>query len=145
MNGRDEPQGRPRLRCDLPGAHDLAAAAPGEQTDGQQRCLAEAEAERARLRDLFAQAPGLVAVVRGPEHVFDAVNPAYVRAVGRRDAAELLGRPVPEALPELVEQGYVELLDRVFATGEPFVGDELPVLLDRQGDGTREERFFNFV
>ena len=36
----------------------------------------------------------------------------------------LLGKPVREAQPEIEGQGYFELLDSVYATGEPFTGRE---------------------
>ena len=88
------------------------------------------------------QAPAIVCVLRGRDHVFELVNPLYQRLFGDRT---LLGRPIREALPELQGQGYFELLDHVFTTGEPFVGHEAPVLIDQSGDGKLEQRFFNFV
>lgn len=62
-----------------------------------------------RLRAIFEQAPAFMAVVRGPEHVFELANPPYYQLVGHRD---LIGKPVREALPEVEDQGYFELLDR---------------------------------
>jgi len=105
----------------------------------------EAEAARQRLHDLFMQAPAIIAVTRGPDHVFEVANPLYVQSVGRHDPGELLNRPVREALPEVDGQGYFELLDQVYATGTPFVGTEAPVKLDLRGDGVLEEIFVNFV
>ncbi len=70
-----------------------------------------------RLRGLFEQAPGFVATLRGPAHVFELVNDAYSELVAGRD---VVGRPLAEALPEVVEQGFVRILDEVRATGEPF-------------------------
>ncbi|WP_437995687.1 ATP-binding protein [Sorangium sp. So ce185] len=102
----------------------------------------EAEGQRQYLNDLFMQAPGPIAILRGPEHVFEVVNPLYQRLVGGR---ALVGEPIRAALPELDGQGIWELLDAVVRTGEPIVGKELPVRLDRRGDGTTEEVFFNFV
>ena len=55
------------------------------------------EAERRHLIGLFEQAPGFVCFFRGPEFVFELVNPAYYQLVGHRD---IIGRPVREALPE---------------------------------------------
>ena len=53
--------------------------------------------------------------------------------------------PVREALPELANQGFIDLLDHVYATGESFIGMELPAQIDQNGDGRVETRFFNFV
>ncbi|WP_437964150.1 ATP-binding protein [Sorangium sp. So ce260] len=102
----------------------------------------EAEGQRQYLNDLFMQAPGPIAILRGPEHVFEVVNPQYQQLVGERS---LVGRPIRTALPELEGQPIWDLLDTVFRTGEPIVGTELPVRLDRRGDGATEEVFFNFV
>ena len=66
---------------------------------------------------MFDQAPGFMAMLRGPEHVFELCNPAYKRLVGDR---ELLGKTVAEALPDAVEQGYLKLLDQVYLTGQAF-------------------------
>jgi signal transduction histidine kinase len=107
------------------------------------------EAERAardRLRSVFEQAPVCIVVLRGPEHVVESANASYLRLLGPgRRADELLGRPIRAALPYVVEQGYAELLDQVYATGQPFIGTEMPSWLDQDGDGVPEEWLFNFV
>jgi len=99
------------------------------------------ESER-RVRELFRQAPGFVAVLRGPEHVFEFANDAYLGLIGRRD---ILGRTVRQALPEMEGQGFLEILDRVYASGEPYTGFETPVLLRRAGDEHLERRYLSFV
>ena len=106
------------------------------------RLLEELQLERARLEFVFQQAPAFLAVVRGPQHVFGLANDAYYQLVGRRD---ILGRPVVEALPEIVEQGFVDLLDGVLHTGQPFIGRETPVQLARAPGAPLEERFVDFV
>jgi len=98
--------------------------------------------ENERLRGLFAQAPGIMAVLRGPEHVFELTNQSYMQLVGHRQVA---GKSAREALPEIVGQGFFELLDRVYTTGEPFVGHALPVRLQREPEGPLEERYIDFV
>ena len=95
------------------------------------------------LRDLlsvFDQAPGFLAVTRGPDHVFELTNPGYRKMVGGRD---VVGRPVREALPEL-EPSFLDLLDRVYATGKPFVGNSLPATL-ANASGENVEVFVDFV
>ncbi len=98
--------------------------------------------ERERLRELFHQAPGFIAVLRGPDHVFEIANASYDQLVGHRD---IIGKPALEALPELAGQGFQELLDRVYESGEPFVGRGLRVFLRREPDSKPEERFVDFV
>ncbi|MBD1919470.1 MULTISPECIES: PAS domain S-box protein [Cyanophyceae] len=108
----------------------------------EQAARAEAEMQRNRLHSLLVQAPALICIDRGPEHVFEFANPLYSQLVGHR---ELIGLTAREAFPELEGQGFFELLDQVFETGQPFVGNEIAAQFDRQGNGTLEEGFFNFV
>ena len=98
--------------------------------------------EREYLRTLFSQAPSFMAVLRGPRHIFDLANDAYLTIIGRND---IIGKPVSEAIPEVVEQGFIDILDRVLQTGEPFIADGARVLLNRGPGGTGEIRFLNFV
>ena len=102
-------------------------------------------AERNHLRELFMQLPAAIGVMSGPEHRWTFVNPAYVRAVGRKSDKALLGKTIRESLPELKGQGFFELLDEVYRSGVPFVGTEMKVNLDRGASGQPEEAFFNFI
>ncbi|HUQ98793.1 MAG TPA: ATP-binding protein [Gemmatimonadaceae bacterium] len=106
------------------------------------RALAEASTERQRLSEVFTQAPVAIAVLDGPQHIFKVTNPLYAELVGGRD---VLGKPVPDALPEVRGQGLVEILDGVYNTGDAFSAREMKVLLDRNRDGREEEVFVNFV
>ena len=98
--------------------------------------------ERARLAYVFQHAPSFLAVLRGPAYVFTLVNDAYYQLVGHR---ELLGTPLWEALPEVRGQGFEEHLDRVVATGEPFVGREFPFTVARTPGAVPEERFIDLT
>jgi PAS domain S-box-containing protein len=108
----------------------------------RERLLKQLENERAKLNYLFTNAPAFVATLRGPEHIFELANPAYRQLIGHR---EVIGKAVREALPEVDGQGFIELLDTVFQTGEPFVGKEISVWLQRENGGLLENRFVDFV
>ena len=109
-------------------------------------CLREeAEVERRRLKELLAQAPAAIALLNGPEHHWTYVNDLYVRVTGRKSAKDFLGKTLHGALPELEGQGFIELLDRVYATGEPFIGREMKATLNRSADSGPEDAYFNFV
>lgn len=99
------------------------------------------EAQTERLREIFAQAPGAICVLHGPKHVFEIANGAYLELVGR--GPDIVGLPVAEALPEVVAQGFTALLDKVYRTGEPYLGRNVAVELDR--DGRRETRIIDFT
>jgi len=112
-----------------------------ETTD---RVLAErrqAAAQRRQL-DLFGQAPGFIAVLQGPQHRFEFVNEAYRRVAGGRD---LLGLTVREAFPELAGQGYLELLDRVFASGVRYVAQNVMLRLRAPSGEGEEELYLDFI
>ncbi len=98
--------------------------------------------ERALLAESFELAPSFIALLTGSDHVFELINPAYSRLIGGRD---VVGKPIRVALPELVGQGFVALLDRVYRSGEPFIGNEVKVLLQSGAQRRLVERSVNFV
>ncbi|QJC57547.1 Autoinducer 2 sensor kinase/phosphatase LuxQ [Polaromonas vacuolata] len=100
------------------------------------------EAERQRLQTLFSQSPGFVAVLRGPEHVFETANQAFIQLMGFRD---LIGKPSAQALPEMVGQGFFKLLDDVLADGQPFVGRSMRTMISRKPDSPQVEVYLDFV
>lgn len=92
------------------------------------------QGDKMDLLRLVDQAPGFLAVMGNREHVFELANRAYFQMVANR---KLIGLPIRQALPELADQGFFELLDQVFDSGEPFLGNDVPVVL-RSNDDTRE-------
>ena len=91
------------------------------------------ETNEANLRTLFEQAPVAVAILGpGPAFVYELANPFYCELTGR-SADQLVGKPLREAVPEAVEQGFEELLTRVLATGVPLVNREAAVVVARNG------------
>nr|WP_295372210.1 PAS domain S-box protein [uncultured Sphingosinicella sp.] len=103
---------------------------------------AELLSEFRRLRQLFDKAPGFMAATRGPDHVFELANPSYFELVGER---ELIGKSVKEAFPDLEGTGFVERLDKVYASGKAFTGRSTPIWLRRTAGAELEQRFLDFV
>lgn len=95
-----------------------------------------------RLNDIFHQAPAFVAVLGGPDHVFEMVNASYQKIVARRD---VLGKRVRDAVPEAERQRFITLLDGVYRTGEPFVVRGAAVELSRMPSAGPEVRYLDFV
>jgi len=114
----------------------IEAAAEREQL------LRQVQAANDRMNDIFRQAPAFMCVLAGPEHRFELTNDRYLQLVGNRD---LIGQPVRTALPEIDGQGFFELLDRVYRTGETFFGSDMPVVLQRAPGAVLEERFIDLV
>ncbi len=102
----------------------------------------QAESQRETFQALFAQAPAMIAITRGPEHRYEFVNPAYQQLFPHR---QLVGRTVLEAVPEVEPQGFIQILDQVYQTGETFRGDELKVQLERDASGALHDTYFNFI
>lgn len=102
----------------------------------------EAEDVRTRLLALFSSAPAFVCMLNGPEHVFEMVNPLYEQLVGT--GRHLVGKSVAEALPEVVGQGFFDLLDHVYRSGEVYIGSETWVRLERR-PGKLEGAYVTFV
>lgn len=98
--------------------------------------------ELSRLRDLLENAPSFMAVLTGPEHTFEITNAAYMQLIGHRD---VIGKPVRAALPELHDQGFYELLDNVYETGETFIGRGLEIDLQHEPGGPVQKGYLNFV
>ena len=107
----------------------------------REQLLQELTVERSRLANVFRQAPAFLAVLHAPEWRFELVNDAYYQLVGDR---ALIGRTIAEAIPEVLDQGFIELLEMVVRTQHPYVGREIPIMLHREA-GVLEERFLDFV
>jgi signal transduction histidine kinase/FixJ family two-component response regulator len=94
------------------------------------------------IRNLFQSSPSFMAVLLGPDHRFELTNAAYDELIHQR---AVHGKPIHEALPEVVEQGFVALLDRVYRDGEPFHGENIKVVLTRRDGSGREQRILDFM
>jgi PAS domain S-box-containing protein len=99
-------------------------------------------AESAFLRDLFQQTPSFMAMASGPSHTFVLANNAYKTLTGGRD---LIGKTVAEALPEVKEQGFVQLLDNVYESGKPFIGAGSRLMLQTPDQSEPKEHFLDFI
>nr|WP_227494066.1 ATP-binding protein [Ramlibacter pallidus] len=106
------------------------------------RLVREAQDAARTLREWFDHAPGFIALLRGPDFVFEMVNRSYYQLVGHR---RLEGRPALEALPEVRDQNFHALLTRVYTSGEAFVGRGMRLLLQPAPEAAPHERFVDFV
>jgi len=99
------------------------------------------EVQTTLFNDMLMTAPGFVATLSGPDHVYELVNEQYQRLFGKRATR---GKPIMVALPELKGQGIDLLLDTVYNTGETYVGIDIPVRIAHNEDLEPELRYFNF-
>lgn len=102
----------------------------------------EFENERQRFKDVFFQAPTIMAIVKGPNYIFESANTLYLQLIGKRD---IIGKSVKEVMPEISKQGFIELLDNVYNTGETFRANEMLIKLDQNGTGELIDKYLNFI
>jgi len=112
------------------------------ETSGKVKAERHVRAERERLATMFEQAPGFVCLLEGREHRYALANDAYRTLTGNRP---LLGIPVAQAVPELGQQGIVELLDRSFEEGAAFRAEGVPLTLRNPGADGPAHTFIDFV
>jgi PAS domain S-box-containing protein len=99
-------------------------------------------AEVERQRALFEQTPGFVAIMRGPEHVVEFVNREHRRLFG---SCAWPGRPIREAFPDIAGQGFYELLDAVYATGDAHKANAAPTRYRQPETSEEKTRYFDFI
>lgn len=113
-----------------------------ESQSREQAARIKADLRRQQLHNILMQAPALVCIFEGPQHIFSLVNPPYQQLVGERP---LLGKPIAEAMPELEGQPIFGLLDNVYRTGESFYAHEMLVQLDHDNVGRLGQNYYNFI
>lgn len=87
------------------------------------------------LHHLFEQAPSAIVIFKGPDAVFELANKRAVEIIGK-SREELIGYKLEEALPELMSQGYIDLIKKVYSSGEKFIAEEAPVTFISNGKQT---------
>ncbi|MDX1721444.1 MAG: PAS domain-containing protein, partial [Salegentibacter mishustinae] len=93
------------------------------------------------VENILSNAPAAICILRGREHTFEVANEHYIELIGHRD---IIGKTVKEAIPEAESQGFIELLDHVYSTGEPYIGNETPLKL-KVGKDEFKNSHLNFV
>jgi signal transduction histidine kinase/CheY-like chemotaxis protein len=84
--------------------------------------------ERSQLGVLLEKAPAFIVVTRGEHHTVELANDAFHAIMGKRD---IIGKPAREAAPDLIGQGFLEMADTVYRSGQPFTGKGMPAWIER--------------
>lgn len=101
--------------------------------------LLNEQAVREGIRNVLEDIPIAITLTRGPQHRIDLQNAFSRRLLDR----PVEGMTVENAVPETREQGFIDILDRVYRNGEPFAGKEMPLKYDPDGKGVAQERYFD--
>lgn len=84
-----------------------------------------------RFRSIVEQAPMAIGLFKGRDMVIEMGNEPIFKVWGKD--ASIVGLPLLEALPEIRDQGFLELLQTVYDTGEPVRGNGILAKLVRNG------------
>ncbi|GAB3050319.1 hypothetical protein GCM10027185_62150 [Spirosoma pulveris] len=98
------------------------------------------EISKARFRSLVLHSPTATVFFEGEDIVIDTVNTAMLQLWGKDES--IVGQPVHQVMPQLAEQPFVDLLRRVYETGEPYHHQQAKgqIVID----GHWQESWFNF-
>lgn len=75
------------------------------------------------FRNIVSQSPIAMAILKGKDFIIDISNKA-METLWRKDFAEVSGRSILDVFPELREQSYANLLQKVMETGIPHRENE---------------------
>lgn len=101
--------------------------------DVTENVLAQKKVEESEtnLRNTISKAPVAMCIFKGKDHVVEIANEKMLAFWGKT-AEDVIGLPIFEGLPEVIGQGFEELLNSVFETGETVNAYEIPATLPRE-------------
>ncbi|HET9112346.1 MAG TPA: EAL domain-containing protein [Burkholderiales bacterium] len=95
-----------------------------------------------QLQQIFDEAPSFMALLKGPEHIFEIVNAAYRLLLP--DCA-VIGKTVAEVVPETECQDFLKQLDAVYATGKPYNATHIPAYLKKSPGAPATRIYLNIA
>ncbi|WP_372826933.1 PAS domain-containing protein, partial [Polaromonas sp.] len=100
-------------------------------------------AKELQLSQMMQTMPSFSAVLVGPTFIFQLANQSYLNLVGR--GPEIIGKSLLDALPEIADQSFPDLLEEVYRTGKPFEIKSMVVKLPRGPGGSLIDIFVDFA
>lgn len=94
-----------------------------------------------QMEKLLEEIPAQIAIVTGPNLVYDFINPRYKNELFPN--REVLGKPLLDVLPEVGGQPIFDALQHVYKTGETFTGNEICIPLAKEPGGPIQDHYFN--
>ena len=111
-------------------------------SDQVQFAYQQAETKRKTLERLIMESPAFFCIIKGPEHRYELINQNYQKLFPNR---VLLNKTVAEALPEVIDQGFIDILDNVYKTGKTFMAEETLIKIDRYDNHQLEDVYLTFT
>ncbi|MEZ0540026.1 PAS domain-containing protein [Fibrella arboris] len=100
----------------------------------------ELSASEARFRSIVEQAPMAIGQLKGRDMVIELGNQKIFEFWGKDPS--IIGMRIVDALPELKDQPFFTILEKVYDTGEPYYGIGTLARLTRYG--RLEDAYFDF-
>lgn len=94
-----------------------------------------------QFRNALMNAPNIFMILSGREMIIEYVNEPLLQSWGR--TMDIVGKPIIEALPELKDQPFPQLLDDVYTTGKPHYGNEAKAVVIK--DGVPHDTYYDYV
>ena len=88
-----------------------------------------------RLLQILEQTPLAIAMLEGRDHQFSFMNAEFIKLFGLNPDA--VGKTIATLFPSDSAKAFIDIHDRVFATGERFVGREQKYEHPRDGDSPK--------
>lgn len=117
----------------------LATVSPN--IDRRKRDEQDLRESEAKYRSLIEQAPVATGLFVGRDLRIEQANAPMLRIWGKGN--DVLGKRLADALPELKGQPFLEILENLFTTKEPFVGRSTPAVL--MIGGQLKTSYFDFT
>ncbi|MBP3839331.1 MAG: hypothetical protein J6D35_00005, partial [Chryseobacterium sp.] len=93
------------------------------------------------LTTLFSQAPVALAMLMGKDQVVEIANRQILDLWGKDES--VIGLPLLQALPEIEEQEFPNILNGVYNTGVAYKGNNVLAMIEK--NGILNECYFDFV
>jgi PAS domain S-box-containing protein len=91
------------------------------------------EESESKLRNVILRSPAAICIVRGPQYIIEIANDKMYELWGRTEQ-DVLHKPVFEAMPEVANQGFEDILNTVYTTGQTFTAYGAPLSIQRNGN-----------
>ncbi len=94
--------------------------------------IIDVEISRARFKDMIMSSPVAMLVNRGDNFIFEEVNDAMLEIINKD--ISIKGKPLEEAMPELIGQPILDVLYKTYQTGHEARLLDTPINLYRNGE-----------
>lgn len=97
-------------------------------------------AEKAKVDALISESSSAIALMRGPDLIFEIANKKWTELVSPR---EYIGRRYVDVYPELVGTAAHRSLEEIFVSGIPFIANEMKLNVMSTA-GIMEDQYFDY-